>query len=263
MDKKIVLISEGTNFMVNAIIKNLKEAGYEVGRIDPKISDINMAKVVSDIFVLYLGEYVNDIHDVLVFLRDVCLDEDKKIILVGYQDECNQVQEVIPDTQIEGTFERPLNVKNLITRLDQLVDLSTVEEQKPLILVIDDDAVFLNMVKGWLQEKYRVVLVNSGMRAITYLANTTPDLILMDYEMPVTNGPQVMEMLKSDDLTRNIPVMFLTGKNDRDSVLEVLALHPEGYLLKSSPKNETMTTIDNFFIQQRVKKAAQSDKKKM
>ena len=60
--------------------------------------------------------------------------------------------------------------------------------------------------------------------------------------MPVTDGPQVLEMLMSDEETKGIPVIFLTGKDDKESVMSVLALKPEGYVLKTSGKNEIVKT---------------------
>ena len=66
------------------------------------------------------------------------------------------------------------------------------------ILLVDDDPTFLKMLQGWLHEKYNITAVKSGMQAITYLANHTPDLILLDYDMPITPGPQVMEMIRSE-----------------------------------------------------------------
>ena len=48
-----------------------------------------------------------------------------------------------------------------------------------------------------------------------YIADNKPDLILLDYEMPVTSGPQVLEMIRSETKTDTIPVIFLTGKGDR------------------------------------------------
>lgn len=74
------------------------------------------------------------------------------------------------------------------------------------------------------------------------------DLILLDYEMPVTDGPQVLEMLRSDDETKSIPVIFLTGKDDKESVMSVLALKPEGYILKTSGKEEIENTLRTFFV---------------
>ena len=73
------------------------------------------------------------------------------------------------------------------------------------------------------------------------------DLILLDYEMPVTSGPQVLEMLKSEKDTKDIPVMFLTGKSDKGSIVKVLELKPTGYLLKSIKREELIQKLGDFF----------------
>ncbi len=78
--------------------------------------------------------------------------------------------------------------------------------------------------------------------------NNKADLILLDYEMPVTSGPQVLEMLRNDEDTKDIPVIFLTGKDDRESVMSVLSLKPEGYILKTSGKEEIVNTVRKFFM---------------
>ncbi len=83
-----------------------------------------------------------------------------------------------------------------------------------------------------------------------YVADNQPDLILLDYEMPVTSGPQVLEMLRSEPKTAKIPVIFLTCKGDRDSVVQVLALKPEGYILKSSGRDKLVESVGSFFMKQ-------------
>ena len=115
------------------------------------------------------------------------------------------------------------------------------------ILLVDDDNTFLKTVKGWLSEAYRVTIVSSGAQALMYIADNKPDLILLDYEMPVTSGPQVLEMIRSETKTDTIPVIFLTGKGDRESVLKVLALKPDGYLLKSMEKAALLKSLEEFF----------------
>jgi CheY-like chemotaxis protein len=65
--------------------------------------------------------------------------------------------------------------------------------------------------------------------------------------MPVTTGPQVLEMLRSDEETRSIPVMFLTGKSDKQSVMSVVALKPENYFLKSIQKQELLDKLGEYF----------------
>ena len=108
----------------------------------------------------------------------------------------------------------------------------------------------MKTVKNWLSRQYRVTIVTSGAQALMYVADNQPDLILLDYEMPVTSGPQVLEMLRSEPKTAKIPVIFLTGKGDRDSVFQVLALKPEGYILKSSGHDNLVESVGSFFTKQ-------------
>ena len=67
-------------------------------------------------------------------------------------------------------------------------------------------------------------------------------------EMPVTDGPQVLEMLRADDDTKDIPVMFLTGRDDKESVMAVVSLKPEGYFLKTIGKDELLNKLKIYFM---------------
>ena len=115
------------------------------------------------------------------------------------------------------------------------------------ILLVDDDPDYLKLVSRWLSGRYRVVIVNSGMQAITFLGANRPDLILLDYSMPVTTGPQVLEMIRSEQSTQNIPVIFLTGKDDSESVRRVLELKPNGYILKNINRDALIERLEEFF----------------
>lgn len=83
--------------------------------------------------------------------------------------------------------------------------------------------------------------------AIKYMVMKRPDLVLLDYEMPVCDGRQVLEMIRAESDLADIPVIFLTNKNDRESVTKVTALKPEGYLLKTMEPVKIVKAIDNFF----------------
>ena len=105
----------------------------------------------------------------------------------------------------------------------------------------------IKTVNEWLKEKYHIGMASNGVQAISYLAKNKADLILLDYEMPVANGPQVLSMLKGDSETEQIPVMFLTGHGDKDSVLSVVGLSPVDYLLKTIDKETLLDKLDTFF----------------
>jgi len=121
------------------------------------------------------------------------------------------------------------------------------KHNKKKILVVDDSGAMLRNVKGWLENKYQVILANSGAMAIKYLALNRPDLILLDYEMPVCDGKQVLEMIRTEMEFTDIPVIFLTSKGDKESVMKVMALKPEGYLLKTMEPAQIIAAVDDFF----------------
>jgi len=240
--------------MLNTIVKNLTDGGYEVMETEPTMEDITANKRETELFLMYLGEYVDDIASTLVYLKDICTEEDKLLVLVGTATEIESVNRTIPPALIAATVERPFDMKKLVAQLDWLLEANDDLAKRKNILLVDDDSTFLKMVKDWLSAKYRVTIVTSGAQALMYVADNTPDLILLDYEMPVTSGPQVLEMIRSEAKVDSIPVMFLTGKGDRESVLKVLALKPDGYLLKSMERTKLVAAIDEFFEKQKYQK---------
>ena len=111
------------------------------------------------------------------------------------------------------------------------------------ILVVDDNAMMLKMLKEHLHDKYDVATAVSGKVAMKFLEKKTTDLILLDYEMPEESGPDVLEKLRASELTRDIPVVFLTGVTDTKKVKEVLSLKPQSYLLKPVDREKLLDTI--------------------
>ncbi len=117
------------------------------------------------------------------------------------------------------------------------------------ILIVDDDVTFLKIIKKWLMGKYQVTLVKSGVQALQYIAGHRPDLILMDYDMPGHNGPQVLEMIRNEQNSADIPVIFLTGKEDMEieTAMNGMAQKPLGYILKSMSQEHIVAAVDDFF----------------
>ena len=74
-----------------------------------------------------------------------------------------------------------------------------------------------------------------------------PDLVLLDYEMPVCDGGQVLEMIRSEEGLSDIPVIFLTGTVDKERVQKIVPLKPAGYLLKTMQPEEIKKNIGEFF----------------
>lgn len=246
MDKKVLIIGQA-GFMMNAIVNGIKKSDYDVEKTEAKIDLISKIEPLTRLVILYLDSENTSDSRFLTYLKDLVLERELCLFLVGEPEEVEEVEEIIPDEAICKVMLRPLNVNDLVSELDEAVRKETEAEARKKILIVDDDPTMLRMIKSLLGEKYLVYVAGSGMNAITFLATNKVDLILLDYEMPVISGAKVLEMIRSEVSTQDIPVMFLTAKNDKESVMQVLALKPEKYLLKTMPPEEWMQNIDDFF----------------
>lgn len=255
MATNILIISHGAAFMTNALVTSLHKAGFPSDVTEPDIKLIGQKRKETDIYLLYAGEFIFDAADILVYLKDICAEEEKPLCIVGYEKELTEIKGTISAQYISREFKRPFDMKDLTSALSALAEADEERRKGRHILLVDDDPTFLKMMQDWLSMKYNITSVRSGMQAITYIATHKPDLILLDYDMPITPGPQVMEMIRSEHNAAEIPIIFLTGKSDRESVMKVMQLKPQGYLLKSMSKEEIVEAVDHFFETKKWKNA--------
>ncbi len=115
--------------------------------------------------------------------------------------------------------------------------------RKKHILVVDDDSSVLKLLKGYLAERYDVATAISGKIALKFLESKKTDMVLLDYEMPMENGAEVLTKIRENQATANLPVVFLTGVTDKKKILEVLSLKPQGYLTKPIDMEKLSSTI--------------------
>lgn len=134
--------------------------------------------------------------------------------------------------------------------LKQNVEEQAVNKPKKNVLVVDDSSLMRMAIKQLLEEDYEVALAQSGMAAIRSITLNRPDLVLLDYEMPVCDGRQVLDMIRAEEETADIPVIFLTGRGDKESIQKIVPLKPAGYLLKTMKPEEIKKSVDKFFEKQ-------------
>lgn len=279
MEKRILFINESPeNFLIVAMVKSLNAAGYEVLSARPHPRELEFIDNMPDIFIVYLDDDYNRYKSTLMFLTQKLSEPNTQryLYLIGNPIEIEMACRVIPQSAVAKAFERPVNTSDLITQLDIIctdysydVDKNGVEHSfegaedsaKRSILLVDDDATLLRSMQSWISKKYNVFITNSGMNTISFLHERTVDLILLDYEMPVLSGLEVFQILKNEPSTADIPVIFLTSKDDKSVVLKVLEAKPESYLLKPMPPSILTRTVDEFFKKQAEEKRYAQKKK--
>jgi len=246
----ILVLYDSPSLLISSITEQLKGLEHQTKTSELRVASINAIKDKQDVYLIFADEDLADNTNALVYLKDKATEDDIPIFVIGDDAEIQTLEKIVPKHLIVKVFSRPVNVKNVVENVDAfLKDETRVAKKK--VLVVDDSGAMLRNVKGWLENKYQVILANSGAMAIKYLAMDKPDLVLLDYEMPVLDGKQVLEMIRSEVEFSDVPVIFLTSKGDKQTVLDVMSLKPEGYLLKTLPPQEIIASVDNFFAKRK------------
>ena len=147
---------------------------------------------------------------------------------------------VVPVTK-EKIFDTMCDMLRISSNDDTNIDTLTVKKS---ILLVDDSNIQLRALNDLLKTKYEVRMATSGMQALTLIGKKKPDMIFLDYEMPICDGRMTFKMIKELDEAKDIPVVFLTGVSDKEHIEAVLELKPAGYLLKPANADRIYNIIE-------------------
>lgn len=131
---------------------------------------------------------------------------------------------------------------------------TTGESSKKCILAVDDTAIVLTRIANTLRNEYEVITVNSGVRALKYLEKEKPSLILLDIRMAQKNGIDTLKEIRKMKNREDIPVIMLTGVEDKDSVLESAKLGICDYILKPFYSDDLLKRIRRVLEQEEQKR---------
>ncbi len=245
--EKVLVISSSESFLASSLVTKIESAGFPASLSRGGIKEIDSRRAGVGLIIFFMGEDTGEMSEALVYIKDMAEDLDIKIILIGDASEHDLVMKTVPETLILDWFKRPLVMDDLMKSILDYMEDNTGENRKKKILIVDDDITYMRTVYEWLKDFYHVGMASNGVQAISYLARNKADLVLLDYEMPIADGPQVLKMLKNDSGTDQIPVMFLTGHGDRESVMSVVELKPADYILKTIDKRSLLKKLAYFF----------------
>lgn len=115
--------------------------------------------------------------------------------------------------------------KSDIEKVEQVKELEVTSEEKEIktvankhtLLIVDDNTEILKLIKDLFHEEYNVLTAEDGIEGLETALKTTPDVILLDVNMPKMNGYELAEKLKENVQTSHVPIIFLTAMSDLES----------------------------------------------
>lgn len=215
-----------------------------------------------DILVYCLSDDKHEDWSRMIEFKIIIEQNDILTVVVGSEDSCDSFQRTTNELA-KLVIQQPITATAIKQKIsDYMEDVEKEREEERLrllalaeeeerkrrkhILVIDDDPMMLKLIKEHLHEKYDVATAISGKIAHKFLESKKTDLILLDYEMPVENGPEVLMKIRENEELAKIPVIFLTGISETDKIKQALILKPQGYLLKPIDRTKLFETIEQF-----------------
>ena len=246
-----LFLSDGEqSFLMRSLKDSLDNAGMHTEKCSVKLAELAENEFMPRFFIAD-AEILLAHQDARVYLFDHCIETNSKVILIGYDNTIKSLQDVSGANVIAKSFVRPINNNEITEKLKAMMLEHKGEGAKHRILVVDDSPSFLRLISEWLEHEYRVNVCPSATAAFHMIETSKPELILLDYEMPICNGAQFLQMLRGEPSTAKIPVMFLTSKDDAETVKSLVMLHPQGYLLKNQSRANTLQAIAQFFAKEK------------
>jgi len=115
-----------------------------------------------------------------------------------------------------------------------------------IIFIVDDQETNRILAKQALDDRYKTYAIPSADKMFEMLERITPNLILLDIEMPGMNGYDALNLMKMDDKQKDIPVIFLTAKNTRDSVIQGAESGANSYIVKPFKPSLLMERVKQY-----------------
>lgn len=248
------------DILVYCLGKEIPEYMNLIASLKPVLSEksIPLAIIASDINCTIFQEHEGNIADLTLHKPTTAFIIQEKIAdflnqykqklelehlkdeLVHLQAEQEQVEQELIQMQQEKAEQEKAEQKRIQT------EQKKAKPSRKHILVIDDDPLMLKVIQKYLHPKYDVATAISGKIAFKFLNNKKADLILLDYEMPEEDGAAVLEKIRQNDATKNLPVIFLTGNTDQKKIQKALLFKPQGYLLKPINSEKLLAAIDKI-----------------
>ncbi len=236
----LYIVGDQSRLVVKNILNQFQETGCNIKVFAPTDSDIDRLPNFSVHLLILLSDDIdfNIIKKIVIYQRKY----EYQLCFIGHLNklslEDDNFFKKIPSIKLESYT---VNTNKLLELMEKN------DNRKKHILVVDDEPIILRSIKVWLGDDFHLSLVSSGEMALEFLDMHPVDLVLLDYKMPTMDGPKVLEAIRNDERLSNLPVIFLTANNDRQSIINVMQFKPDGYILKTKAPDEIKQAIVDFF----------------
>ena len=132
-----------------------------------------------------------------------------------------------------------------------------VRGSRKKVVIVDDNASYLSIVRTLLKPFYDTYPAPSGEKLLQIMENFIPDMILLDIEMPEMSGFETINIIKENPRFKDVPIVFITAKDDEYSAVKGLSLGAVDYVTKPFSGPLLLRRISNLLMVEQLKRELQ------
>ncbi|AFZ01196.1 response regulator [Calothrix sp. PCC 6303] len=215
-----------------SVIANDTELGLK------KVKDTSPHLIILDI------SGSNVIDEALCFIDNVSVFSDSTPILVLMNDTNSINRLVLARRKVRGFLEQPLTAQSILENIIQVINSKKKKEAK--ILILDDDHLILRFTQILLEPwGLQISTLINPLQFWEQLENITPDLLILDIQMPDINGIELCQMIRNNSKWAWMPILILTGDRNPETIQNVFAAGADDFVSKPVIAPELVTRVLN------------------
>jgi|GEM_PF-422512 len=240
--KKRILVVDNDSQRLESMRSSL-EPQYQVGTVNyGPFANEYVRQNDTDLILMDVEEAVKDGFALFKSIRNLDEGANVPVIFITGKDDRNSVLEAI-NLGVDGYLIKPVAEEILLNKVNDVLTRLESMKTKKVILAIDDDVTYLKIINNALKDNFNVVMVNSSKLAMEYLNNHKPDVIILDYQLSKYKDISVWEYLIDNLKVTDIPIIMMTGINDKKEAINSIANKPCKFLLKPISKLDLLRAI--------------------
>ena len=250
--EKVWILGTTLQLLADAAKEFEKDYGVQTSLLNNNISFKYSTSFIPDYIIIYLENINRQKLFGVMDIRESEFFTNSPVLIIGTKEECEIFEKnVHPGADYTlGEKSTYADVRRVIRKMSETRKVSVKVERVRHVLAIDDDPAMLHLIRSFLQDRYQISIVNSGKAAVRFLEKHKPDLIFLDYLMPGWDGTTTLQLIRSKEEMKDVPVVFLTGVTEKELVMECISLKPQGYLIKPVSKEALDEKLFEIFDEQ-------------
>ncbi|MCR5626130.1 MAG: hypothetical protein K6F99_02320 [Lachnospiraceae bacterium] len=189
----IIFISEAEESSTFLLKSRFKDNYMNVINCGFDVNELSSKKHRADLFFLYI-EFMADVpENFLIYLRDTCLDEEKYMVLFGYEMDLKRVSKYIPKMLISGVFLKDDGIENVVNGTKKILN----SFDKTNLVIIDNDVSYVSKVRILLKDFFNITIIEGDLNELKTALMSNPEYIILNSGMRVSlaQGHLIMQAL--------------------------------------------------------------------